>query len=94
MANIEPTRYTEVSRLLKIGEEYAIRLLKPVYGAHATTIASKLVGAYPEHGFVIDVDEARELGLKVEVADGKVGKLIENLCPYMDKLTIIGKVKS
>jgi GTP cyclohydrolase FolE2 len=51
-----------MSRALKVGEEYAIRLLmsNPDYPPdQAREVARALVEDYPDHGFVIDAEEAR-----------------------------------
>ncbi len=96
MENIDVVRYTEMSRLLKIPEEYAIRLLKPQYSkADAKAIARDLVGRYPEHGFVIDTDEARQLGnhgLDMEEPSGKLAEVFKRLRPSVDAVTAIGKL--
>ena len=63
---IDTVHYTSMSRLLKVAEEYAIRLLEPIHSKGvAEEIARKLVMEYPEHGFLIDVLEATEIGLQV-----------------------------
>ena len=92
--NLDVVRYTEMSRNLKIGEDYAVRLLKPRYGEDkAKHIAKKLVSSYPEHGFVIDHEELSEIGLEVERPSGDIEDAFTNILPYMDNLTVIGKLQ-
>lgn len=93
MKNIDVVRYTEMSRLLKVGEEYAERLLKPQYGKMSTEIAEILVSKYPEHGFIIDYAEAREIGLKVEIPDGDLADAYTKILPHLDDFTAYGFVE-
>jgi len=57
---IDTVHYTQRSRVLKVAEDYATRLLK-VWHPDPESMARHLVNAYPEHGFVIDREEASEL---------------------------------
>ena len=94
MENIDVVKYSEMSRLLKIGEEYAKRLLIPKYGKNmAAEISRKLVSNYPEHRFVIDVVEARAVGLKVDLPEGKISEGFSKLLPFIDKLTVLGSLQ-
>jgi Serine dehydrogenase proteinase len=94
MQNIDVVRYTETSRILKVAEEYAIRLLQPKYKKEdAGKIARQLVELYPEHGFVIDFDELKSLGLEVELPTGNLVGIMDNLRPFMDHLTAVGLIK-
>lgn len=59
---IDTIHYTQQSRMLKVAEDYAVRLMAPVAGAErAKEVANRLVNAYPEHGFVIDKEEASRM---------------------------------
>jgi len=94
MQNIDVVRYTETSRILKVAEEYAIRLLQPKYKKEdAAKIARQLVELYPEHGFVIDFDELKNLGLEVELPTGNLVGIMDNLRPFMDHVTAVGLIK-
>jgi hypothetical protein len=56
---IDTVHYTEQSRVLKVAEDYATRLLQPKYSqSRADSISSDLVNKYNEHGFVITREEA------------------------------------
>lgn len=91
---IDVVHYNERSRILKVAEEYAKRLLEPQYGEEAArSIAARLVSAYPEHSFPIDIEEAREIGLVVEEPTENQCRLLEGLWPLMSGQTVIGQVK-
>jgi hypothetical protein len=62
---IDPLEIGEHKRSLAIGEEYAIRLLALTKNPRQREIVKALVSKYPSHSFVIDADEARDLGLPV-----------------------------
>lgn len=93
MEGIDTVKYTEMSRMLRVGKAYAERLLRPHYGDAAVEISRRLVSDYPEHGFVIDHDEAKQLGLRVELPEGEVAEAFTKLLPYMDNLTAIGALR-
>ena len=67
---IDTVHYSQVSRALKVAMDYGIRLLQPTYTKdEAEVIARKLVEDYSDHGFVVDIDEARRVGLQVTELD-------------------------
>ena len=70
----------EAARDLAIGEEYAketMRRWSPLKEDQANTAVDILVWAYPDHGYIIDIDEARNIGLSnVEPMDIE----LESLC--------------
>lgn len=83
--NIDAIHYTRMSRILRVAEQYAVRLLsaKHKYShANANKIASSLVEMYSEHGFVIDSDEARDIGLKIQASPPRLEELFEALIPH------------
>lgn len=57
---IDTIHYTQLSRILKVAEEYALRLLSRAGYPRgmAQMVARRLVHQYSEHGFVIDAEEA------------------------------------
>ena len=62
LEKIDTVHYAKQSRVLKVAEDYATRLLLPHHGeAAAAEIASQLVNGYPEHGFVIGREEMEGL---------------------------------
>ncbi|MGD0197174.1 MAG: hypothetical protein ABSC56_04615 [Solirubrobacteraceae bacterium] len=59
---IDTVHYTQLSRVLKVAEDYATRLLQPMYSEDdAKAIARHLVNAYSEHGFAISREELGNL---------------------------------
>ncbi len=66
---IDVVHYTQMSRILRVAEEYAVRLLSDKFRGSpdkASAIAHALVENYPEHGFILDCSEAKQLGLHTE----------------------------
>jgi hypothetical protein len=95
MENVDVVKYTEMSRLLKVGESYAERLLRKKYGAkRASDIAAKLVSEYPEHGFVIEHNEAKAIGLHVETASHDLETAFDSMSPCLDSITAIGRLSA
>lgn len=91
--SVDVVRYTQMSRSLKVGEEYARRLMVSKYGEEvANDIARKLVEKYPEHGFVIDRQEATEIGLNpMQATDEQIG-IMEEIGENLRGLTAIGRM--
>jgi hypothetical protein len=61
LEKIDTVHYAKQSRVLKVAEDYATRLLQPHHGEAASEIANQLVNGYPEHGFVIGPEEMESL---------------------------------
>ena len=71
---VDPHELGESAGNLSISEEYAVRVMGrwgySGLGANdVRRIARKLVWDYPTHSFVIDLEEAKEIGLKAERLD-------------------------
>lgn len=91
---IDTVHYTQYARVLKVAEEYAIRLLAPKYPLEkAREIARVLVERYPEHGFVIDSVEARKIGLEISAPTHEQSKIMERMTPFLSSLTISGRLE-
>lgn len=89
----DPVRYTTASRALKIAEEYATRLLQPKYlAAKSQQIARHLVEKYPDHGFVIDRQEAESFGLKTEAFTPQQDAIADRLFPFLGETTVMGQL--
>ncbi len=88
---IDVIHWTSISRLLKIGEDYAIQLLQPMYKPKdATQIAHALVEAYPDHGFVINFIEAARIGLKVDLPGGELASVMDDLFDLVSEIEATG----
>jgi hypothetical protein len=91
--HIDIVHYTQMSRALKVGEEYARRLLRRQHGPkEAASIASQLVENYPEHGFIIDYEEAKSLGLHVSDPNSDEIRIMDQIAQRLDGLTAIGRI--
>ena len=89
---IDAVHYTQMARVLKVAEDYAVRLLQPRYSAkEAQRIARHLVERYSEHGFVIDSTEAEAIGLKLsQLSDDQISA-VDALVPYLEQNpTVLG----
>lgn len=75
MAQIDPMHVGEVSRALRIGEEYG-RRLSAISGNLNPGALEQLVNRYPSHGFVIDRREAKELFQNVRDVSQEEGELV------------------
>lgn len=97
LAKIDVVHYNERARILKVGEEYAVRLLRRLHPLpppgrpdRARQIASTLVESYPEHGFWIDREEAAAIGLAVEKTDEKMDAILQELWTGVQGIAAIG----
>lgn len=100
---IDVVHYNERARILKVGEEYAVRLLRRRFprgdgssaaSDPAASIAAQLVEGYPEHGFWIDRDEARtKLQLQIEETDEGMDDLLEALWEDIQGVTAVGQLQ-
>jgi hypothetical protein len=77
---------------MKVGEEYAIRILSDVYGQHSQEIARHFAQDYPEHGFVICAKEAGK-SLKVEEMPIELAALLAEALPYIGRRTALGQLE-
>ncbi len=93
---IDTVHYTQMSRLLKVAEEYAVRLLQPKYNLkQATEIARHLIHEYPEHSFFIGLEDVSSCGLDdlVEEATGEVGSAMRDMVEHIQFVTYVGKLE-
>jgi hypothetical protein len=87
---IDTISFTYHARLLKIGEDYARRLLQDRQPEDAEAIAITLTRGYPDHGFVIDFEEAVRIGLVLAEIPVNLRELIGPHLPSYTKNTVIG----
>ncbi|WPX40158.1 hypothetical protein QET93_011500 [Akkermansia sp. N21116] len=79
---INPLRLGEYERYLRIASKYGERLEKNSKNLKKDCL-SRLVTGYPDHGFVIDRDEAKELFHKVRDLDEYELELVENFAEHV-----------
>lgn len=90
---IDVVHYTQMSRALKEGEEYARRLLRCRLGEDVSNaIARKLVENYPEHGFIIDTEEVERLGLRPSKPTSDQLRIMNEIAEQLNGLTAIGRI--
>jgi hypothetical protein len=82
-AQVDPAHLAESARGLEIGGEYADRLLQryrpALWAEQGPKLLDRLVHAYPTHGFVIDREEAVQLGLPTRIPDDQEATLLDRL---------------
>ena len=94
LEKVDVVHFTQMARILKVAEEYAVRLMQPQYTPEeAVRIARHLVERYPEHGFVIDAAEAQEMDLKITPPTVEQVALMDILESFGGRLTVIGQLK-
>lgn len=83
MARLDPARLAESARGLALGHAYASRLLRrhrpAVPEADRQRLLDRLVRGYPAHSFIIDREEAHEMGLPVRSPDPTEARLLDQL---------------
>jgi hypothetical protein len=90
---VDVVRFAQMSRALKIAEEYAYRLLASRYGPeNAQRISRTLVQDYPEHGFPIYREEMQAIGLETVAVPDALRSILEVITLYLAKVTYIGKM--
>jgi hypothetical protein len=94
LEKIDTVHYTQMSRTLKVAEEYASRLLQEHHGdENGKALARHLVEKYPEHGFVIDVDEAKSIGLNPISPSEEQDAIMKEVVRNWGGLNVIGRLK-
>lgn len=94
LEKIDAVHYSQYARVLKVAEEYAVRLMSPVYGdKRAEQVARFLVNEYSEHGFVINRDEASQL-LVIGDCDEERQSIIDELEEWLtlNKIQAVGRL--
>lgn len=85
-SQVDPGELGEQNRLLTVAAEYGLRLMKVSYkertNEQRAQVLEKLVSTYPAHSFVIDFQEAQELGLKVRRPDSKESRLLSRCSSF------------
>ena len=73
-SQVDPHELGDAGRALQISERYAERIMKRwgyanIGDEDRQEIARRLTWDYPSHGYVIDLDEARDIGLNIHRMD-------------------------
>lgn len=90
LEKIDTVHYTQQSRVLKEAEDYAQRLLR-ISGLYNKPheVAARLVNRYPDHGFVIDPEEAATFLRIIRPPNKDASEAIEALTDYLTDNEII-----
>ena len=88
-SQIDPHELGESGRYLSVSEEYVKRVMgRWAYADEPEEIrqeiAQRLIWNYPDHGFVIDLIEAREVGLKAERLDDESDMICKAILSMSD----------
>ena len=81
---IDPYKLGEAGRYLSVGEEYALRAMRRWGYRHLDErdrkqIVNRLVWHYPTHSFVIDLLEAKEIGLEARLLDEERDQICQDI---------------
>jgi hypothetical protein len=100
---IDSVRYSRQSRRLQETQDYAEKLLRPRFTAdEAKAIARDLVRNYPTHEFVIDRQEAKQVGkmedrhpvgLHIDEPNASISKLLDWFYGNVTRIRAIGRVQ-
>ena len=96
-SQVDPHELGESGRSLATSEEYAMRVMErwsypEIEDADRWQIARRLTWDYPTHGFVIDLTEAKQIGLKAERLDYELDKLCRNILNIFSITDISGYI--
>lgn len=88
---VRPLDLGEYRRTLAIGEEYSRRVMerysyKGKDSENINRIIQRIVWSYPSHRFVIDYEEAKELGLNVHLLNEEDSKATKQIVDSVDEL--------
>ncbi len=80
-SNVSPFELGNSGRALEVMEKYCYKILNNVYDKdeNKKEISKNLVWNYPDHGFFIDSEEAKKIGLNVRLASEKEQQLLNRL---------------
>lgn len=78
-AQIEPMKVGEMQRALTVARVYGMRLQRNVKTNARVDVLSLLVSAFPDHGYVIDREEARTLFERVREPTNEEMKIVKRL---------------
>lgn len=93
---IDAVHYTKMARIMEIMKKYGMSLMNRAgYPAvkHKKVVES-LGEDFPDHSYIIDLRDAKDLGLRVESPRQEVANLVETMAKSCGDGTIIGKISS
>src|ERR1700730_1527296 len=93
---INAVHYTKMARIMEIMKKYGRQLMKRAgyTGKALQSVVDSLGDDYPDHSYVIDSREAKDLGLRVENPKADIAPFIDEMRKICGCVTIVGKVTS
>jgi ATP-dependent protease ClpP protease subunit len=93
---IDAVHYTRMARIMEIMKKYGRELMGRAgyQAARINKVVQALSDDFPDHSYIIDTREAKELGLKAESARPQLSPLVEAMAPVCGDLTIIGRISA
>ncbi len=93
---LQVVHYTKMARIMEIMKKYGRQLMKRAgYSPKKVEAVIESLGEeYPDHGYIIDLREAQDLGLRAESPKAEVASFIEQMEKVCGCSTIIGKLTS
>ena len=93
--NVDVVQYTQMARLHKVVEDYAIRLMTSDVRdrEQAEEIAHRLTSDYSDHGYVIDFSEAEQVGLPVAYVDDDLDTQMSIIAEFAKFNSLFGLTK-
>jgi hypothetical protein len=82
-----------LSSALDLAERYATVLAEP-YGDRASSVAQTLVRSFPTHDYVIDLEQAVDIGLRAREATEQEAPILRAIAQDLDHVPVFGFVDS
>jgi hypothetical protein len=93
---IDAVHYTKMARVMEIMKKYGRQLMRranyPL--SKVSSVVESLGDDFPDHSYIIDSREARELGLRVENPKPEIADCIENMSNFCGETTIVGRISA
>lgn len=91
---IDAVHYTKMARVMEIMKKYGRQLMRranyPV--AKVNQVVESLGDDFPDHSYIIDSREARDLGLRIENPKPDISDCVERMACFCGDVTIIGRI--
>lgn len=89
---VDPDSLGENARFLALGEEYVHRVLRRYRpDVYDDELVHDFVWGYPDHGFVIDVEELNEKGIPARFPSEDEEPIVHDLCTLFDEAMMMAE---
>jgi Serine dehydrogenase proteinase len=91
---IDAVHYTKMARIMEIMKKYGLQLMKRAgYSERsAEGVIQSLGEEYPDHSYIIDSREAKDLGLRADYPKAELAPLIEDMGKVCGSTTVLGRI--